>query len=104
MKSAVIRWNNKGVNVKRHKQPMKIDNVVEIGEGPNFIHIFTDGSQTITEVNLHSRDVESVTVFETLVEPEGKSKMSIVDKDGNPISENGDASEMSAPEDSELPN
>jgi hypothetical protein len=106
VKTAIIRWNNKGLNVKRHKQPMQIPNVVEIGEGPNFIHIFVDGEAgAITEVNLHNRDVESITVFVTPDEP---AKSGLVGPNGKPPEDDGsfpdDGSDLPPPIESELPN
>jgi hypothetical protein len=61
---------------------MQIEGVTEIGEGPHFIHIFTDGVQSpILEVNLHHELIESITVFETSNEP----KAPVLDASGTPV-------------------
>ncbi len=76
------------MNPKRHRPPMQIRGITDIGEGPHFVHIFVDGSELITEVNLNSDVIESVTVFE---EP---NMPSLLDEHGNPIGDEAQSEEQ----------
>lgn len=68
---------------------MQVENVLEVGEGAHFIHIFvqpgpsTPGLPTLLEVNLNSADVESVTVFD--IEAATSNVPVLLDANGNPI-------------------
>ena len=94
MKSAIIRWKQKTNNPKYQQAPMRIEDIVEVGEGPHFIHIFiTPGAGPILEVNLHHERVESVTIIDEDV-LDGATRSTILDSSGKPIGDEVQSAEQ----------
>ena len=96
-KIAVVRWKQKSSNPKRQRQGMRLEGVIDVGEGSNFIHIFLDpnrprvpGIPFIHEVNINSVEVESVTIFTEDEEPQP----SLLDEHGNPIGDEVQSAEQ----------
>lgn len=85
MKNAIIRWKQKSTNPKFQKAPMQVEHVLEIGEGPHFIHIFIEPDHgPLLEVNLRSEDVESVTLFDVDALVQSDAPV-LLDRNGNPV-------------------
>ena len=86
MRVAVVEFINK----KRGR--IKIENVAEVGEGQNFIHIFLTGKDGVQEVNFRSHDVRSISIIE--VPEDMPPPPMLVDESGNPIGDEAQVEEQ----------